>query len=171
MEEIKKFIRPYKINRQKYESAIDVHENVAFMADIIKGSDSTGDIAFISDTINHPEKIMIDSATVSAQILEKQRGLDIEEKGGRLLYPVIYKFNKDEYDMSFEEGQRFAAEMIHKYDKFPSMAVVTENEDNVSVNLLYSNYSADGEKMTKKFNPSKATSIYKKMQKQQANGS
>lgn len=159
-----KILKPYKLCRQKKESAKDAEEIMEFFSGIIKGASETGEILIASNGIERPEEIVRNTDNVTRQFMESQQ--DIENRGRRL-YAIIYSLGKAEYEVdSLKDAFDMGKALLGKYPDYKSLIAATENENAYTIGAVFNNISEmTDKKMTQDFRPYHMSNIYNSMHK------
>ena len=156
-----KILKPYKVSRQMNESVKDERESVEFISKTLKGVSKDNSFIIKSNGINNPEDITWKPQRIADQLVSLQDKIGLEEGNrGKRVYPMIYKLNKQEYEVSAEEVAGMVQELLGKYPTYQSVGVVVEDMDDIHAGIIFNNYSSGFDKMTKQFKPYQMSNIY-----------
>ena len=73
---------------------------------------------------------------------------------------MTYKLPKKEYGVDINEAENMASKLLEKHPNFQSVAAISENENDITICVVFNNYSEDGAKMTKCYKPYNISNIY-----------
>lgn len=148
------FIRPYKLAGKKCEKEIDARDVIRLDSSNIRNAGKTGKIMTGGNIIKNPENIVDNPDKITEQILELQHPfVDDETSRSRRIYTTIYQIPTEHYHLSTKEGIEMAERVSKVYSEYPSVYTVSEGKKSLRIDMIFSNYSVYGEKLTKKFKP------------------
>lgn len=161
-----KIMKPIKHTRQKNETPTDAEGLLKFVSEIACGSDTKNDVRIVSNNLCNPRDFINHPDRVTDQMIELQKLIGVEDDNrGKRIYPMTYKLPKNEYGVDIDEAEDMASKLLEKHSNFQSIAAISENESDITICVVFNNYSADGAKMTKCYKPYNMSNIYNKNHK------
>lgn len=155
-----KILKPVKYARQKNESERDAAELVRYVASDLKPLKTS----IVSNRVSNPEKLISEADGITTQMIRSQReqGID-DDTNGKKIYAMTYLLPKKEYGISKAEGIEMAKQLIEQYPEYQSVAAISESREEVVIDVIFNNFSEDGEKMTNNYKPAMMSNIYNEL--------
>lgn len=161
-----KILKPIKHTRQKNETPTDAEGLLKFVSEIACGSDTKNDVRVVSNNICNPKDFINNPRQITEQMIEHQKSVGVEaDCKGKRIYPMTYKLPKNEYGVDINEAEEMARKLLNKHPNFQGVAAISENENDITICVVFNNYSRDGGKMTKCYKPYNMSNIYNKNHK------
>ena len=148
-------LRPYKINKKKFEDKDDVCQMISYISSILQGSyHNQSMMRFGGINIDYPEDLVSNPNNIANQFLALQSSMGIEEARCKRIYTAIYPMDRDRYKgITMDVVYQWACILSATYSAYQSVFAVCGNRKGFNVYFIWSNFSENGTKMTKCFDP------------------
>ncbi len=170
MKENSPYIKPYRLSCKKCEKEIDARDIIRLDSSNIRNAGGSGEIVTGGNLIKDPQDIIDKPDNITSQILDYQKlFIDDDSSKSRRAYSTIYQIPAKELNLTMDDVVEMVEIVAHSYEEYPCVYAVSKAGEVIRADMIFSNYSVNGEKLTMNFKPQKMTNACKAVMKNKTN--